>query len=345
MKKDTNQITFKSVLNETKKVNHGFSMHLFYFALFTICSIALAYLAPYTLILTIPILVVPSYFAFSSMNAIKGARYSEEATFFKLYKSYFSQFFLGGYRLLIGLLKAILTYTVLNTVIFSVYERVVLSKNAEYNALIQKLQINGDITTAYDEMLSFMSNNEAIEKAILLISTIAVFVAILVFLQHIAKHSVKMRRNLFSKHPFPVRQYHYVDRAVRRDNRKFLFSTYFRTCWFIQLLIVLAGVGGIVFSYFFLKLFNTGQAISISLFLMFVLTLPFLNYISKVQDMIYVTLMDTYEDTFGRLTLEFINKYRDKIGIPDEDAKKIEEILNATKKKVEDPPKDEDKNE
>ena len=345
MKKETNQITFKSVVFETKKSNHGFSMHLFYFALFTIVSIALAYLSPFSLIVTIPILVVPSYFAFSSMNAIKGAKYSEDATFFKLYKSYYSQFFFGGYRLLIGFLKSFLAYTVLNTVAFSIYEYSVLSKNAEYNALIQKLQYNGDFVAAYDEMLSFISNNVMIQKAILLISTIAVFVAILVFLQHVTKHSVKMRRNLFSKQPFPVRQYHFVDRAVRRDNRKFLFSTYIRTCWFIQLIIVLAGAGGIVFSYFFLKEFNTGQAISISLFLMFIVTLPFLNYISKVQDMIYIALMDIYEETFGRLTLEFISKYKDKIGIPDEEAKKIEEILNTTKKGNEEPPQDEEKNE
>ena len=154
-----------------------------------------------------------------------------------------------------------------------------------------------------------------------------------------------MRRNLFSKQPFPIRQFIFVDRAVRKENRKFLFSTYIRTCWFIQLLIVLAGSGGIVFSYFFLKQFSIGQAIAISLFFMFVVCLPFMNYISKVQDMIYIYLMDIYEDTFGRLTLEFINKYKDKIGIAEEDAKKIEELLNAAKKGTEDPQKEEDKDE
>ena len=345
MKKESNQITFKSALRETRNASHGFSMHLFYFALFCIISFALAYIFPFSLIVTVPILIIPSYFAFTSLNAIKGARFSEDASFFKLYRSYFSQFFFGGYRLLVGFLKSILTYTVVNTISFSIYEFAYLSKNAEYRAIIDKLQVSGDITAAYNEINSFLNNNESLQKAMLLISTIAVFVAILIFIQHIAKHSIKMRRNLFSKQPFPIRQFIFVDRAVRKENRKFLFSTYIRTCWFIQLLIVLAGSGGIVFSYFFLKQFSIGQAIAISLFFMFVVCLPFMNYISKVQDMIYIYLMDIYEDTFGRLTLEFINKYKDKIGIADEDAKKIEELLNAAKNGTEDPQKEEDKDE
>ena len=342
MPNEVSKITFKSAWAETRKAHNGFSMHLLYFALFTIASIALAYVTPFSLVLTIPFVILPSYFAFTSVNAVKGAKHGEDASFFILFKSYFSQFFIGGYRVLIGFLKALLTYTLANTLVFSIYEFAYLSKNGAYNAIISKLQSTGDIGQAYEEIQTFLDNNVELQKAFLLISTICVFLAFLVFLQHIAKHSVKMRRNLFSARPFPIRQFAFVDRQVRKDNRKYLFTTYIRTCWYIQLLIVLAGVGGIVLSYFFLKEFNISQAIAISLFLMFIVTLPFMNFISKVQDLIFIHLMSTYEDTFARLTLEMLTKYKDKIGIADEDARKIEEILNANKGEKIDPPDDEE---
>ncbi len=342
MSKEPNKITLKSAWAETKKAHNGFSMHLFYFAIFTIASIALAYLSPFSLIFTIPVVVIPSYFAFSSVNAVKGAKHGEDASFFILFKAYFSQFFFGGYRILIGVLKSLLTYTLSNTLIFSIYEFAYLSKNGEYNAIISKLQSTGDIATAYEEITTFLNNNVELQKAFILISTICVFLAVIAFLQHIAKHSPKMRRNLFSSRPFPIRQYAFVDRQVRRENRKFLFSTYIRTCWFIQLLIVLAGAGGIVLSYFFLKEFNISQSIAISLFMMFIVTLPFMNYISKVQDLVFIHLMNDYEETFARLTLEMISKYKDKIGIAEEDAKKIEELLSTDKLDKIDPPDDEE---
>ena len=197
-------------------------------------------------------------------------------------------------------MKSLLTYSLSSTLIFSIYEFAYLSKNGEYNAIISKLQSTGDIATAYEEITTFLNNNVELQKAFILISTICVFLAVIVSLQHIAKHSPKMRRNLFSARPFPIRQYAFVDRQVRRENRKFLFTTYIRTCWFIQLLIVLAGAGGIILSYFFLKEFNISQSIAISLFMMFIVTLPFMNYISKVQDLVFIHLMNDYEETFAR---------------------------------------------
>ena len=141
-----------------------------------------------------------------------------------------------------------------------------------------------------------------------------------------------MRRNLFSPNAIPTRQFNFVERKVRKDNRKFIFGSYIRTCWFIQVLIVLAGAGGVVLSFFFLKDFAPEQALVISLFLMFVVSLPFMNYISKVQDMLFFILMPVYEITFATLTMELVNKYKDKIGIKDEDLKKIEQLLNIPKK-------------
>ncbi len=333
MMKETNRIDARGVFQETVKSNYGFSTHLLLFALFTIASLALAYLLPYSLIVTIPIVIIPSYFAFTSLNSIKGKENSEGVGFFTLYRMYFSGIFFGGYRLLIGLLKSFIAYLISNTVIITIFEITVFSKTEEFKAFMDAYN-NADsesLIEVFDTFSNSLLTNTTLQKWLYLAAAISFAIAAVVFIHHILMHSIKMKRNLFTKQIIPTRQFNFVDRRVRRDNRKFLISTYFRTCWFIQLIIVLVASGGIVGSYFLLKDFTPERALVISLFLVFVATLPFLNYMSKLQDMIFFRLARKYEETFATLTLEFLTKYKEKIGLAEEEAKKIEEILNAQK--------------
>ena len=62
MEKEIKNLTFKEVLSETRKSRYGFSMHLLYFSLLTILSFILAYVLPYSLIVTVPFVIVPSFY-------------------------------------------------------------------------------------------------------------------------------------------------------------------------------------------------------------------------------------------------------------------------------------------
>lgn len=334
MEKEIKSLTFKEVLSETRKSRYGFSTHLLYFALLTILSFILAYVLPYSLIATIPLVIVPSYFAFTSMNAIKGKKNSENVTFFRMYRNYFSMLFFGGYRLLMGLLKAFITYLVSNFIIILVYDLTVFTKSSEFQEFMKLVSESTDsvsLNEAFDKFTNNVLNNPEIQKWLYLAAAISTVLASLMFIHHLFKHSVKMKRNLFVPNPIPIRQFNLVDRKVRKDHRKFVWGSYIRTAWFIQALIVLAAAGGIVGSFFLLKEFKPDQAVVISLFLIFIVSLPFMNYISKLQEMMFVILLPIYESTFATMTLEFISKYKDKIGIAEEDIKKIEDLLNATR--------------
>ena len=347
MKKKENKITVRNVFFETKASHFGFSSQLLYFSLFTLLSLMLAYVLPLTLIITFPLVIVPSYFSFTSVNAIKGKKNSEFIGFFTMFKTYFSSLFFGGYRLIAGFFKSLLIYLLSNTLIITILDFTVLMKSSEFQELMKTLENNTDATSLNEAVNSFTNgvlNSPEIQKWVYLAMAISSVIATFVYIQHIAKHSIKMRRNLFTKQVIPARQFSFVDRRVRRDNRKFLISTYLRTCWFIQILIVLAGAGGVVGSFFLLAEFGSEQAFIISLFLMFLVTLPFLNYISKLQDMLYISLAKRYEETFATLALEFLSKYKEKIGIAEEEAKKIEELLNAQKQSNKEEEKTEEDN-
>ena len=347
MEKEIKSLTFKEVLSETRKSRYGFSMHLLYFSLLTIFSFILAYVLPYSLIVTVPFVIVPSYFAFTSMNAIKGKKNSENVTFFGMFRNYFSILFFGGYRLLFGLLKAFVTYIISNFVIIFVYDLTIFTKSSEFQAFMKLVSESTDSATlnqAFETFTNNVLNNPEIQKWLYLAATISMVLAALIFIHHLFKHSIKMKRNLFVPNAIPTRQFNIVDRKVRRDHRRFVWGSYIKTSWFIQVLMVLAAAGGIVGSYFLLKEFRPHQAVVISLFLIFIVSLPFMNYISKLQEMMFVILLPIYESTFATMTLEFIAKYKEKIGIAEEDIKKIEDLLNVTKQPTDDKEKTKEDN-
>lgn len=331
-KKGKDRLEFKNVVEELKKAKFGFSMPLFWFVFLTMLSLILAYVFPFSLIVTIPFVIVPAYFAFTSMNAVKGVKHGEQATFWKMYRIYFSPIFFGGYRLFFGLLKAFIAYFAVSTIGLSI----VLYTNPSYQGLVSNVANISNINEIYEEMENILLQPK-IEKAFYLITTIALVFGAVLFIQHIMKHSPKMRRNLYTRQVIPMKQFNIVEKTLRKQKRKFILTSYLGTSWFIQFLIVLTLSGGIVLSYFLLKNFDIGQAFVISLFLMFVCITPLLNYISVTQDLMYVALMKDYEQTFVNLTLEFLTKYKDKIGLEEEDANKIKDFLEQAKKESEKP--------
>ena len=344
-KKETECLTFRSVLIELKKDHFGFSLQLLYFLLSVILSLILAYVFPYSLILTLPLLMVPCYFAFCGSNTLISLKIKEKPSFFKLFRAYFNGFFMGGYRILIGFLKSLIVYLVCNTVLLTIFEATLFKKYPEFNAVLEKITSSAESTSISESVNEFnetLLSNPSLQKWIYFCSAISLTLAGIVFIYHIAKHSMKMRRNFFLKQSIPMKQFNIVERRIRKENRKFILGSYFRTTWFIQILFFLAAGGGITLSFFFLKEFSGAQAFVISLFLIFLVSLPFFNYFAKVQDMLYEKLSKKYEHTFATMTLEFLTKYKERIGIAEEDVKKIEEILNAQKEENKEEPQQTD---
>ena len=330
-KREVERLQFKDVIESLKEEKHGFSPQLFWFVLFTLLSLILAYVLPFTLILTIPFVIAPSWFAFNSVTSVKGIKNSERVTFFVMFKAYFSGLFFGGYRLIIGFLKGFATYVGTSSIAFYIFSITTLSKNDQYNAIVEKMSNPEEIENLMNEINSFLMSPE-VAKPVFLITAIGGILGVLVFLQHVFKHSVKMRRNLFTISPMPMRQFNMVDRKVRKDNRKLLWASYLSSTWFIQILVLLASASGVVIGYFLLKDFDPINAVIISMFVGFVILIPFFNYISVAQNMLYLSLRHKYEDTFVNMTLEFLTKFKDKLGLDEEEAKKIESLLNETKK-------------
>jgi len=320
----------KSISKQSQK---GLSTSLFFFAFFTILSLIIAYLLPGSLIVTVPFVIIPSYFAFTSSEAMKTARNGQETNFFVAYKVYFSQLFNGGYRVFIGLLKSLLVYFLTNVALVTVFEYTVFLKIPEFKKIVSKIGTTDNLVNVVEQYNNFLSTNDTVRGYMLLISSISVVAGAIMFIHHIAKHSPKMRRNILSKQPVPMRLFNLIEIRVKRKYGKRIFKYYLKGAWFIQLIIVLVGADGILISYFLLGGQDIGSVTIVPLFMMFVFALPFMNYISKMQDIIYTSLRYAYEDEYIAMSLEFINKYKDKIDIETKDLEELESLLKKEQEK------------
>lgn len=332
MKKDNKEINFSTVLSEVKADRNGMSMQLFSFVIIALLCLMLAYVFPASLVITVPFVIMPAYFGFTSTNIAKKSKGGEDVSFFRMFRVYFTQLFFGGYRLLFGVLKSFAAYAGSQLVILTIFESTLFRTVPGYNAILQKVTSTTDISSVLEEFMDFMSNNEPMLKYMSIATSVSLLLAVFFFIQHIGKQSVKMRRNLFRQPPLPMAQINYVYKFVRKENRSYFFKIYLKTTWFYQLLIVLAGVGGVLINFFVLKDFDGVQGVVISLALMLIVSIPLLNYIAKMQDLLYLSISNKFEETNVRVTLELLNRYKDKINISEEDAKKIQEVLEEAKK-------------
>ena len=343
-KKVKDRLTFIEVVKALKEEKYGFSPQLFWFVFLTILSLILAYVFPFSLIVTLPLVIIPSWFAFNSCTFLKGVKNSQNVNFFTLFKAYFSPLFFGGYRLLLGFLKGFLFYLGISSIAFAVYSQVALSNNADYLAIMDMMNNPQELEALMNELTNFMLSPE-VAKPMYFITSIAALIGVAVFIQHVLKHSLKMRRNLVTRSPIPSKQFVLIDKKVRKDNCKLLWSSYLASSWFIQLILILSAAGGVVIGYFFLTDLDPFKGAILSMFLGFVLLIPLLNYICTIQNMLYIGLRHKYDETFVTMTLEFLTKYKTKLGIEEEEAQKLENILNETKRQNdEDKKKEEEDN-
>ena len=63
-----------------------------------------------------------------------------------------------------------------------------------------------------------------------------------------------------------------------------------------------------------------------------------------MEDILFLNLMKIYEEAFVTMTLEFLSKYKDKIGIEEDEAKQILEMFENQKKAIEEEKKNEEDN-
>lgn len=328
MKKEKTELSIRKAATEKWLQNNGkVTISLALFCLFSILSLIIGFLEPITLILTVPFLVVPSYFSLSGTLIVTEAQKDhEEMSFFILFRNYFSSFFRGCYRIIIGALKALLAFSISLTIITIILCVCVLQKDPAFTDLLSQIPAMTD-EEYLRELVNFVTSNESI-VFITRISTIgSLGIATLVFLHHFGVHSVKVYHNFLTLTPLPVSDLNYIYNVAYRKIRRPFRKDYFKTFWFVHLLIVLGLAGGSVFSWFILKNASAEQCFVVGLFCSFVLVIFILPYYLYGTRFLYQKYSPEIMKTFVEESFKSIDEIKKTTEIDPEKEKQIKEFL------------------
>lgn len=322
----------KDAWTNTKKAQRGFSNSLFWFAFFTLLSLCVAYFNSFTLIITIPFVVLPSYFAFIAISSTPKLPVGETSGFFLMFKTYFNRLFFGCFKVITGILKALAFSFLSSVVMTTIGESVIFKGDAKFESLIQS---DADLSESIKLFSEYISQNPRYEKWLFISASVSILVGVLVFIHHIAKNTPKLDFSFYRKQPVPMREFGFIDRKVRHEHKKEFLGRLLKATWFAPLLIILSFGGSFAIEMFLLKGMNVDHVLVIGLAITLILLLPFMNYFAQVFHCIYAPLAKTYEKKFVEMTLEILTRYKEKMGISEEDAKKIEAMVKGEASKEE----------
>lgn len=320
---------FKEAVLSVKTRKRGLSSSLCLFTLFTMLSLCMAYVSALSLIITVPFVIAPSYFAYYATGSMDLNGQSETISFFLLFKAYFNRLFSGSFRIIIGFLKALCISFLATCILFVIFEVTIFKGIPEYAGLVSSLNSGAEtFSSALEKLDSIASSNMLFNNLMFVCTVFGQAFASLEFMHHVAYATPKLDFDLVRQAPVPMRSFYLIDKKVKKENRKTFFLEYFKATWFLDVLILIAFGGAGVLQFFVLKELNVDQALVLGLGISFILLLPLFNYLSEVFHILFARHRQAYEIDFTNFTLELLTKYKTKLGIDEKDANALKEFLN-----------------
>jgi len=315
---------FKEAFSRFKIV----SMPLSFFAVLSILVLALGFYVPLTLIFTIPFVIIPAFFSVSAINTLAPNKNTHEVVgFFVMFRGYFSPIFRGGYRVIIGFLKAVATFIVISVILTSILTTTILSKDPAYI----ELQSITDPQKFLDAFNNFVSTNENFNNIMTITymgGSIGFFV---MFIHHFAVNSFKYNYNFLAKLPLPMHDLNLINKEVMHKNRKSFIKEYAKAFWFVGLILVVSYVGGMLLSYFFIPGLNANQFTIVGLFAALIIGLFFIPYFLNASQLIFLKLRPHFIDSLIDLSKKSLAEMKKAKQISEDKEKEVMNIIEAQK--------------
>lgn len=306
------------------------SLPLSFFALLTILAFILGFIAPITFILTIPFIIIPSFFAVSAINTIAPNQNTHEGIgFFIMFRAYFSQLFRGGYKVIIGLLKALVVFIISSVILSAILSTTILNKDSSYIEFVNHINAMTDANEIAAELAKFLETNKTLNNLMVIINGCSTFLALYIFMHHFAINSIKYNYNFVSKLPLPMQDLNLIQKTVIKQNRKNFYKDYYKATWFLGLILVLGYAAGFLFPYFFINNIDMIQISVVGMFVSFIFLLFFVPYFLSVSQIIFAKYRENYVETLIELTKKSLEELTKTKSITAEKEKEILSIMES----------------
>lgn len=325
----------KIAFEKCKKSAQGLSWHLCFFAFVTILCLCLGYVAPDTIFLSIPFLVIPAFFSFLSNNACSEFAPNRPTSSFAMFRMYFSRLFFGVFRIITDFFKALLAFVISTTACGLVAGIFIFPANDEYVAFIEGLDPEISFSDLFTEYGKFALNNESFMRVMSIIAIVSLAVATVEFIHQISKNSIKLFFNLTTNIPMLVPQLTIVHKEVMKSNKKEFFKEYFKATWFLHLLLIIGLSCGYLLNFLVIGSGDLFEGLVLSLAAALIFTLPLMNYYSHVLTTIYLKFSSSYAESFVSSSLKIFEKFKNTNELTQEEKQAIEKAINDAKEKLE----------
>ena len=339
---ETNKTSVKKLgFQEAIKRFKIVSLPLSFFAVITILVLVLAFYAPISLILTVPFLLIPSFFSVSAINTVAQNENTHEAVgFFIMFRTYFSQFFMGGYKVIISFLKALLVFVIISSALSAILTTTIISKDPSY---IELLTIT-DTAQLVEALNDFFANNETFNNLMQITYMCASIGFFCMFIHSVGVNSFKLNFNFLAKFPLPASDLNLVNKTVMKNIKKEFRKEYFKTFWFVGLIAFLGFVGGSLIAYFFIPNLYMTQIPIIGAFVAFIFLLFFIPYFLNASQLLFMNYHSLYVESLIDLSKKSLEEMKKTQDISEEKEKEVLKMIESEKIEKEDKEKDKDSN-
>lgn len=305
-----------------------------------LCFIA-AYFAPLILLLLVPFVIIPSFFALSASNSLFAEQQGAQGlSFFSMIRNYFSPFARGGYRVIIGFLFSLLMYLGCSFVMSLVLNNTLLLTDPAYIEFRNSLASIENIDTLYEVIDSFIATNKTFNDIVVMTAVGSTLAGSWYFMHHMSVNQLKYYNNMLTKTPLPIADLNLIHKQTIKKVRRPLFKDYYRSLWFFLILIPLCYFGGVMFGKFVLTDATADQCIIIGLFTIFMICLLLIPYYFNCLELIFLKYRDNYLETFISLSLKSIEEIRKTQTIDPEREKQVLEFIEKQKQYLQSKPEE-----
>lgn len=327
-------------MNKNSIVKQGFkeahkrfvvvSLPLSFFALITILMLVLGFFFPITLILSLPFVVIPSFFSVAAINTLATNENTHEGIgFFVMFRSYFNQIFRGGYRVIWGLVKSLLVFLGSSLILTFIFSATILTKDQSYVAFMNEIKNISDTAEIANAIENFVNTNKTINEITILVNCLSTFFAFYMFMHHFGVNSVKYNYNFVAKMPLPMQDLNVISKKVQKENGKNFYKDYYKAFWFLGLILIIGYFAGSLLAYFYFDNINMVQICFIGFFGSFILLLLFVPYFLSASSIIISSYRKKYFHTLMDLTKKSLLQMRRAKEITEDKEKEVINLLES----------------
>lgn len=301
------------------------------YAFFVLLAFLLAWFVPETLILTIPLFVIPLTYGLqlACADVNNGFPYKLKALFIG-FGLYFSPKGFGAYSILMGFLKFLGIFVGFNAIAIIVLTPVYTQIDPTFKDLITQISSSASIE-AFVETYDKLVETQAFINIEFISSSIGMFFATYMLLHHVMSNSIKAEMSFYTPSAINMRNNKLLHKIGFRTFRRQYYKDYYANVWPMIILYVLFFVGGCLFGYFVLASGErqvAGYQIRLIAFLLVLFTnIPLLPYFCDVMECLYKRHAKDYERASVNGIMDNLEELLKQKDLSDEERSMLNELL------------------